>query len=313
MATKKATKSSGKASCTKKWPAASPVKAKAAPAAGTKHIGTPKGSDEFAEICLCPGDPLRAKFIADNFLTNCKLIQQVRNMYGYTGYYKGVRVSVMGTGMGIASSQIYFNELVKFYGVKTLIRVGTCGTMCAPEKTKLGDIVLAMGAGTDSSLNRMRFGGWDYPATASYELLRICDNIARDPKMGIQKQLKDSDNKCLVGNIFSADSFYGPKDHIQVPLLKKFNVIGIEMEAACLYSLANENNVDALGINTVSDEIHMNGYDPITETYADPQNKFWYKDMPPEQRQSKLRTMVTLALETVVEWNKNKSKWASSN
>jgi len=312
--TKKVQKTVGKQSQAAKWPAASPVATiKTAPAAGTKHISTPIGSSEFAEICLCPGDPLRAKFIADNFLTDCKLIQHVRNMYAYTGFYKGVRVSVMGTGMGIASSQIYFNELIKFYGVKTLIRVGTCGTMCAPEKTKLGDVVLAMGAGTDSSLNRMRFGGWDYPATASYELLRICDNIARDPKMGIAKQLKDSNNKCMVGNIFSADSFYGPKDHIQVPLLKKFNVIGIEMEASCLYSLANENNVDALGINTISDEIHMNGYDPVTETYADPANKFWYKDMPPEQRQSKLRTMVTLALETVVEWNKNKDKWASSN
>jgi len=163
---------------------------------------------------------LRAKFIADTFLTDCKLIQQVRNMYGYTGYYRGVRVSVMGTGMGIASSQIYFNELIKFYGVKTIIRVGTCGTMTAPHKTKLGDIVLAMGAGTDSSLNRMRFGGWDYPATASYELLRICDNIARDPKMEISKQLTDSGNKCHVGNIFSADSFYGPQDHIQVLSLR---------------------------------------------------------------------------------------------
>ena len=132
-------------------------------------------------------------------------------MYGYTGYYKGVRVSVMGTGMGIASSQIYFTELIKFYGVKTLIRVGTCGTMTAPNKTKIGDIVLAMGAGTDSSLNRMRFGGWDYPATASYELLRICDNLARNEKGQTAKDLKASNNKCLVGNIFSADSFYCPQ------------------------------------------------------------------------------------------------------
>lgn len=111
-------------------------------------------------------------------------------MYAYTGYYKGVRLSVMGTGMGIASSQIYFTELIKQFGVKVLIRTGTCGTMCAPEKTKIGDIILAMGAGTDSCLNRMRFGGWDYPATCSYELLRIADDFAKDPKLSISKELK---------------------------------------------------------------------------------------------------------------------------
>lgn len=278
---------------------------------GTKHIGAPRGANKFSEICLAPGDPLRAKHIADNFLNNVELVTSVRNCFGYTGYYKGVRVSVIGTGMGIASSQIYCHELITHYGVKTLIRTGTCGTMCAPEKAKIGDIILAMGAGTDSNLNRMRFGGMDYPATCSYELLKIADRLSTDPKGIVAKEMKRSGNRVTVGNIFSADCFYNPQEAICFPLLRKYNIVGIEMEAACLYSLAHENNCDAIAICTVSDEVHLNKYDPVSETFADPAKKFTFKDMPSFDRQTKMDKMISLCLETVVEWSKCKDKWAS--
>ena len=143
---------------------------------GTNHISAPVGQGKFGEVCLCPGDPLRAKFIAETFLKDVEQINTTRNMNGYTGYYKGLKVSVMATGMGIPSLCIYLEELIKHYGVKIIIRTGTCGSP-SPQISKMGDIVLAIGAGTDSNINRMRFEGWDCPASASFKLLYAAYNI----------------------------------------------------------------------------------------------------------------------------------------
>ena len=234
----------------------------------TPHIEAKKG--DFAETILLPGDPLRAQFIADNFLTDVRQINSVRNMFGYTGSYKGKDVSVMGTGMGIPSMSIYVTELVKFYGVKNLIRVGSCGAVS--EDVKLRDLVLAVGAGTDSGVNRARFGGMDFSATADYELLSNAAKIA---------ELKGLDVK--VGNIFSADLFYHP-DEKMLDTLSAMNILAVEMEAAGLYGIAAEYHklgVKALAICTVSDHIRTG------------------EALPPEERQSSFNDMMEVALESI--------------
>ncbi|MFT5632842.1 MAG: purine-nucleoside phosphorylase [Rubritalea sp.] len=231
----------------------------------TPHIEAEAG--DFAETCLLPGDPLRAKFIADTFLDDVKQVNSVRNMFGYTGNYKGKRVSVMGTGMGIPSSSIYATELVTKYGVKNLIRVGSCGAVS--KAVKLRDIVIGIGASTDSGVNRARFGGMDFSASADYGLLLKAVQVAQDQGRDVQ-----------VGNLFSADLFYHPDEKV-FDTLEGMNILGIEMEAAGLYGLAAEHHalgVKALAICTVSDLIRTG------------------ESLPPAERQSSFTEMMEVAL-----------------
>lgn len=205
----------------------------------TPHINAAK--DAFAPICLLPGDPLRAEFIASSFLTDAKQVTDVRNMLGFTGTYKGVPVSVMGSGMGIPSCSIYATELVRFYGVKQLVRVGSCGAV-QPD-LNLHDIILAQGASTDSGVNRQRFSGLDFAAIADFALLRK-----------VAEHAEKTNLKVRVGNVFSADLFY-QENISRLELLRKYGILGVEMEAAGLYGVAAEHGVAALTVLTVSDHI----------------------------------------------------------
>lgn len=208
----------------------------------TKHMNAAPG--DFAGTCLMPGDPLRAKYIAENFLTGARRVTDVRNMWGYTGEYNGMPVSVMAHGMGIPSASIYCTELLRDYGVRRIIRVGSCGT--THPKVELRDVVIAMGASTDSGVNRMRFGGYDYAALASWRLVEAA--VAAAEERGTRYH---------VGNVFSADLFYTP-DTAMFETMAKYDVLGVEMEAAGMYPIAVEHGAEALAICTVSDNI-VNG------------------------------------------------------
>jgi purine-nucleoside phosphorylase len=205
----------------------------------TKHMNAAPG--DFAGTCLMPGDPLRAKYIAENFLTGARRVTDVRNMWGYTGEYNGMPVSVMAHGMGIPSASIYCTELLRDYGVRRIIRVGSCGT--THPKVELRDVLIAMGASTDSGVNRMRFGGYDYAALASWRLVEAA--VAAAGEHGVRHH---------VGNIFSADLFYTP-DTAMFETMAKYDVLGVEMEAAGIYPIAVEHGAEALAICTVSDDI----------------------------------------------------------
>lgn len=205
----------------------------------TKHMNAAPG--DFAETVLMPGDPLRAQYIAETWLDDCRRVTDVRNMWGFTGSYKGTPVSVMAHGMGIPSASIYCTELVADYGVKRLIRVGSCGT--SHPDVRLRDLVIGMGACTDSGVNRMRFGGYDYAAIASFDLVRKA--VAAAETNGVRYH---------VGNLFSADLFYTP-DPDMFETMAKYNVYAVEMEAAGIYPIAAEHGVEALAICTVSDDI----------------------------------------------------------
>ena len=205
----------------------------------TKHMNAAPG--DFAETVLMPGDPLRAEYISNTYLEKVRRVTDVRNMWGFTGEYKGQPVSVMSHGMGIPSVSIYCTELITEYGVKRVIRVGSCGT--THPDVKLRDIIIAMGASTDSNCNRMRFGGYDYAALASFDLVEKAVAAARA-----------ADVRYHVGNIFSADLFYTP-DTDMFETMAKYNIYGLEMEAAGIFPIAAENNVEALAICTVSDDI----------------------------------------------------------
>lgn len=201
------------------------------------HINAKEG--QIAESILLPGDPLRAKFIAENFLQEVICYNEVRGMYGFTGTYKGKRVSVQGTGMGMPSISIYANELIQSYGVKNLIRVGTCGAY--QEEIKIKDLVIAMAASTDSNINNLRFRGSNFAPTASFKLLKKSYDVALEK--GLQPK---------VGNVFSSDTFYDD-DPDAWRLWAKFGCLAVEMEAAALYTIAAKFGVDALAILTVSD------------------------------------------------------------
>ncbi|RVT41646.1 purine-nucleoside phosphorylase [Rheinheimera sediminis] len=206
----------------------------------TPHINAPEGA--FAETVLMPGDPLRAKHIADTFLQDVECVNTVRNMFGYTGTYQGKKVSVLGSGMGIPSMSIYATELVKFYGVKNIIRIGSCGGL--PLEVKVRDVVIAMGASTDSNVNRNRLGGGlDFAALADFGLLEGAVAAARAKNIDVK-----------VGNLFTSDLFYNP-DPTLFDRLEKYGVLGVEMEAAGLYGVAAEFGIKALAIMTVSDHI----------------------------------------------------------
>jgi purine-nucleoside phosphorylase len=205
----------------------------------TPHISAAPG--DFAEAILLPGDPLRAKYIAERFLDGARQVTAVRNMFGYTGTYKGMPVSAMGTGMGIPSASIYATELVMFYDVKRLVRVGSCGGVS--QAVKLRDVVIAIGASTDSNVNRARYHGWDYAAVADFELVRSAVEAARNLGAAV-----------TVGSVHSADLFYNPNPAVW-DILEGMNVLAVEMEAAGLYGVAAEKNARALTIVTVSDHI----------------------------------------------------------
>lgn len=205
----------------------------------TPHIAAQPG--EFAETVLMPGDPLRAKFIAENFLENAQCITQVRNMFGYTGTYKGKRVSVMGSGMGVPSISIYATELYKDYGVEKIIRIGSCGAV--RDDIKIRDIIVGMAASTDSNVNRQRFHNVDFAACADFSLLKSVVDTA--DKLGKQVH---------VGNIFTADLFYTPQPEM-FATMEKYGILAVEMEAAGLYGVAAEYGKKALTVLTVSDHI----------------------------------------------------------
>ncbi len=232
----------------------------------TPHINAKPGA--FADVCLMPGDPLRARHIAETFLEGAEQVTDVRNMLGFTGTYQGVRVSVMGSGMGIPSASIYYKELITEYGVKSLIRVGSCGAIS--KDVQVRDIVIGMGACTDSKVNRMRFKDHDFAAIADYGLLENAVNSARAMSLPVK-----------VGNLFSADLFYNP-DPSMFDTMEKYGVLGVEMEAAGLYGVCAEFGAQGLAICTVSDHIRTG------------------EALPPEDRQSTFNEMVEVALKSLL-------------
>lgn len=223
----------------------------------TPHIEAKQG--EFAKTVLMPGDPLRAKFIADNFLENVKCVTRVRNILGYTGTYKGKPISVMGSGMGIPSISIYATELYKDYGVESIIRIGSCGAV--RDDVKIRDIIIGMGASTDSNVNRMRFNNVDFAALADFSLLKKVVDTAERLSQDVR-----------VGNIFTADLFYTPQPEM-FKTMEKYGVLAVEMEAAGLYGVAAEFGKKALTVLTVSDHIKTG-----EQTTAD-ERETTFKDM----------------------------------
>ncbi len=206
------------------------------------HIEAKKG--EIADCVLLPGDPLRAKWIAETFLKDAFCYNNIRGMLGYTGTYNGKRVSVQGTGMGIPSTLIYCNELIRDYGVKKLIRVGSAGAY-QPE-IKLMDIVLAMSASTNSGINQSYFPNADFAPTASFELLSKAADYADEQKIPFR-----------AGNVLSSDKFY-EDDKNSFKKWADHGVLCVEMEAAAIYTVAAKFGVDALAILTISDSL-VNG------------------------------------------------------
>ncbi|MDY6065661.1 MAG: purine-nucleoside phosphorylase [Finegoldia sp.] len=229
----------------------------------TPHIEAKKG--EIAQTILLPGDPLRAKFISDTYLENSKKFNGIRNMLGYTGTYKGKNISVMGTGMGIASMGIYSYELINEYGVKNLIRVGSAGAYA--EDLDLYDIVIAMGASSDSNFSYQYDLDGHISALCDYDLLKKATDVAEDK--GI---------KVRVGNVFSSDIFYNEKAY-GWKKWEKMGILAVEMESYGLYLTAAANHARALSILTISDSFHFD------------------KKTSPEQREKSFTKMMEIALE----------------
>jgi purine-nucleoside phosphorylase len=202
------------------------------------HIAASKG--DIAPLVLLPGDPLRAKWIAETFLDDARCYTEVRGMYGYTGSWQGQPVSVQGSGMGQPSMAIYATELFREYDVRSIIRVGSAGALT--EKVGIRDIVIASGACTDSSMNRIRFGGLDYAPIADFSLLAAAVAAA-----GTREDVH-------VGLIFSGDSFYPARPELMEPMVAH-GVLAIEMEAAALYTIAAGHGRRALAICTISDHV----------------------------------------------------------
>lgn len=204
------------------------------------HIGAEPG--QIAPRVLLPGDPLRAKWIAEEFLDDATCYSSVRNMLGYTGTFRGEPVSVQGTGMGQPSLAIYVHELINDYDAQQLVRVGSCGSLT--ESLALRDVVLAMSAATDSSMNRLRFDGLEYSATADFDLLRHAYDAA--VSLGVSDP--------AVGQLFSSDSFYTDRPEL-ASRLAEYGVLAVEMECHALYTLAAKHHRQALTVCTVSDHL----------------------------------------------------------
>ncbi|APH04728.1 purine-nucleoside phosphorylase [Bacillus weihaiensis] len=229
------------------------------------HIGAKE--NQIAETVLLPGDPLRAKYIAETFLEDVICYNEVRGMLGFTGTYKGERISVQGTGMGVPSISIYINELMNSYNVQQLIRVGTCGAI--QKDVKVRDVILAMSASTDSQMNRLTFGGVDYAPTANFELLKKAYDT------GIEQGLN-----LKVGNIFTADMFYN--DNAELEKWAQYGILAIEMESSALYTLAAKYGRKALSVLTVSDHI-LTGEETTSE-----------------ERQTTFNDMIVVALDAAI-------------
>lgn len=232
----------------------------------TVHLEAKPG--DIAPIVLLPGDPLRAKFIAEHFLVAPVQHNQVRNAFGYTGLYQDRRISVQSTGMGMPSASIYIHELLTGYDAKVLIRIGTCGAL--QRDLHLGDLVLAIGASTDSAINRHRFGGMDFAATADFELLRRAYELATA-----------HERKPRVGPVLTSDTFYPERDEAYA-VWQQHGVLAAEMETAALYTLAARFGARALSILTVSDSL-------VTGEHASA-----------EERQTGYGRMVQLALDVAI-------------
>lgn len=229
----------------------------------TLHLQAEPG--DYAPTVLMPGDPLRAEFIAGTYLDDVRQVNEIRNMLGFTGTYNGHPVSVQGSGMGVPSIQIYATELIRSYGVERIIRVGSCGAL--QDHIDLGDLVVGWAAGTDSGVNRKRFGGMDFPAVASWELVRAVVDRAESQSFATH-----------VGPIFSSDFFYEPEGSGTFALLERYGILAVEMEAAGLYGVAAEYGAQALTVATVSDQIKRQ------------------EKMSAEDRQSTFHDMITLVL-----------------
>jgi len=205
----------------------------------TPHINARK--NDVADIVIMSGDPVRAKYISDHYLKNVIEINNLRLMFGFTGYYKNRRISVMSHGMGIPSCAIYITELITEYNVKNIIRVGTCGAI--RNDVNLRDIVIGMGASTDSKFNRLRFNDNDFSAIADFTLLY---NIA--------ESARKLDIKINIGNLFTTDCFYSQDKQI-LDVLDRYGFWGIEMETAGIYSIAAEYGIKAVSICTITDHL----------------------------------------------------------
>lgn len=229
------------------------------------HINAKKG--DIADTILLPGDPLRAKYIAETFLEDAVLYNEVRNMFGYTGTYKGKRISVQGTGMGAPSISIYVTELMNEYDVQKLIRVGTCGSI--HKDVKVRDVILAQSASTDSKMNEIIFGGIDYAPTADFDLLLKAYNAGQEKGLNLR-----------VGNVFTEDVFYN--DYAEHEKWAQYGILGLEMESAALYTLAAKYGRQAMSILTVSDHL-LTG--EVTTA---------------EERQTTFNDMIIVALEAAI-------------
>lgn len=232
----------------------------------TPHINAPAGA--FADVVLMPGDPLRAKYIAETFLDHAGLVTDVRNMLGYTGHYKGRRISVMGHGMGIPSCSIYSKELITEYGVQKIVRVGSCGAV--RRDVHVRDVIIGLGACTDSKVNRTRFKDNDFAAIADFHMVQAAVQAAKNKGINVH-----------VGNLFSSDLFYTP-DVEMFDVMEKYGILGVEMEAAGIYGVAAEYGAKALSICTVSDHIRTG------------------EQTSPEERQLTFNEMIEIALESVL-------------
>jgi purine-nucleoside phosphorylase len=230
---------------------------------GTPHNAAKPG--DIAKTVLMPGDPLRAKYIAENFLEDVVCFNTVRNMFGYTGTYKGKRVSVMGGGMGMPSIGIYSYELYNFYDVESIIRIGSAGGI--GDDIKVRDVIIGMGASTDSNYAEQYKLPGTFAPLADFSLLRKAVEAAEEKNI-----------KVVVGNILSSDHFYNDYEKTN-GLWKKMNITAVEMEAAALYMIAARANKKALCILTVSDHV------------------FTGESLPAEERQTSFREMMEIALE----------------
>ncbi len=232
------------------------------------HIVADKNS--VADTILLPGDPLRAKHIAQTYFTDVVQYNEIRGMYGFTGLYHGQRVSVQGTGMGMPSFSIYAQELIDSYGAKRLVRVGTCGTMS--ESLNLKDVLIVQGADTDSGMNMSRFGSYQFAPTATFSLLARAHENAR--KMGIGY---------AVGNVFTSDQFYDIQGDEKKAIAQSLGTMAVDMETCELYTLAHLKGIEALTLLTVSDSL-LSG-----------------DQVAPKERQTTFDSMVDLALQTLFE------------
>lgn len=232
----------------------------------TAHIQADPG--DFADTVLMPGDPLRAQYIAETFLDEVREVNRVRNMLGFTGRYRGRAISVMGHGMGIPSVSIYARELIADFGVGRLIRVGSCGAV--RDDVELRDVVVGIGASTDSKVNRTRFMDHDFAAIADFALASQAMQVARRQGLAMK-----------AGNLFSADLFYSPQPAL-FELMRQYGILGVEMEAAGLYGVAAELGARALTLCTVSDHI-LRG-----------------ESLSAADRQTTFDEMIEVALDTVV-------------